>query len=548
MAVMDYMERFFGRLFSWCERNLLLVTVFFFALTAAIRCGFAFTAWRFFGFPYQRYDPYMYVVKGMEIVAGDWSPVRTHGLGWPAVLGGIFRIWHGSSAFENLVIASIVAALLSALSLLPFLYIGKKIDAHPHAYLLSLVLFSSSFLLTLPENDSIAMADPLFVLLFLISLCFLYGSRRRQPLLAMGGAVAGLAYFVKPVGLFIVPVIVLSYWLWTEDKWRAARGIVLFICVFAAVSAPFLLARHAVFGSFFSYGENSKYFSDTYTDAWGEAVSPVSFITYLATHGMGDYIDKFVIGGFLFVFGMFLSAMTPYFFGFLHYSSREAGVFNDRLYPLWIACVVWIVGLTPVFHIYGNPRHLLPLIPLCILMGAVGLRHLAGGMHRPAIAYAGIIVFSFIFLIVPFSITVFFSKEKHVIMRDGAIWARELAPLLAGNVAIGNGSDILMMQYPDSRVGGRGMLDMYAPQSHVAVRYPGKFDRVEDFRAWLKSADIAYVVFDDVVKESFAFAPDKYLSIYTGVDFPPYLVPFYSNYEGNSQWKVRVFRVNRQLL
>src|SRR3989344_7760739 len=185
MAFMTRAEHFFGGLLARCERHPALTTAFFFAFTLAVRYGFAFAAWGFFGFPFQRYDPYMYVVKGLEIAAGDFSPIRTHGLGWPVVLGAVFRFWHGSSVFENLAISSTVATFFSALALFPLLYLMKKIDTHPRTFFLLLVLFSTSFLLTLPENDSIAMADPLFTFLFLVSLCFLYAARGHEPFLAV---------------------------------------------------------------------------------------------------------------------------------------------------------------------------------------------------------------------------------------------------------------------------------------------------------------------------------------------------------------------------
>lgn len=539
---------FLERLFSWYEKHPVLVTAFFFFLTLCVRYGFAFGAWRFFGFPFQRYDPYMYAVKGAEIARGDFLPISTHGLGWPALIGAVLWITGIRTPLENLATASVLAVVISAASIFPFMYIGRCISENARTRVLFLCLFASSFLLTLPENDSIAMADPLFVFLFLVSMYFLYAARVRPALLLVSGAVAAMAYFVKPVGLFTVPIAVISYALWARTPYQAVRGALLFICAFAAVATPFLLHRNAAFGSFFNYGENSNYFAATYTDAWGEAVPAVSFSAYAAQASLGDYVNKVFVGGFLFVLAMILAAMTPYFFGFLDYIGSNSRASLSVLYPVFIACCIWIIGLTPVFHIYGNPRHILPIIPLCILLGGVGLARLAEVSPRRNAAYIAVIFFSFVFLVVPFLIAVFFSKEKKIVMRDGAVWARHIAPLIKGVVAIGNGSDVLMAQYPDSSVGGRGMLSMHAPASGISIRYPGKFDSVEDFRSWLKAAGISYVIFDDAVKESFPFAPDKYLSIYTGVDFPPYLVPFYSNYESNSQWKIRVFKVNTALL
>ena len=113
---------------------------------------------------------------------------------------------------------------------------------------------------------------------------------------------------------------------------------------------------------------------------------------------------------------------------------------------------------------------------------------------------------------------------------------------------MGHGSDIFMSFFPDARAGGNGLMSMTAPQSGRKIAYPGKVADLDELRSWLKKRDIDYVILDSVKKRGFAFAPEKYLSIYTGTSFPAYLKEVYSNYETDSQWKVRAFKVDKKRL
>lgn len=519
----------------------------FFVVALIIRYFVSFTLWHFVNFPVQRYDPYLYVIKGLEIAHGDWSPIRTHAIGWPITLGIVFRFIGRSSLFENFVIASLASVFISALAIVPLYSIAKRVSANARALFLVMAFFCVSWPLTILENDSIAMSEPLFVFLFLSSIALLYAARASPRLMPFCGAIGGLAYWVRPNGIFILPILVISYWLWNRRRGMAAciTHCALTACAFFLTAAPFLYERLIWFGSAFNYGENNHYFAESYTDAWGTAIPPISFSQYMATHSLGDYFNKFGIGGIGLITLMLAAAAAPHLLTVGCYAVSKARK-NSALYPLWTAAGVWFISLIPVFHIYYNPRHLIPLAPFVLIASACGFHALIKNeKNQRALVAAGIIVPT-LFMAMFFSFVLFFVKEKNIMMRDGMIWANQLSVMLKGTVAIGSGSDIFMMQFPDTQVGGRGMLSLTAPKSGVTVAYPGKVASMDALRPWFHANAIDYIVLDDFIKKSFPYAPDKHLSIYTGTLFPPYLTEIYSNYKTNSQWKIRVFSVNKK--
>lgn len=537
------MERALQSLFDWVRRRPIAAAVAAFFVALLVRYTIAFGIWHLIGFPFQRYDPYIYTLKGLEIASGDFSPIRTHAIGWPLALGALFSFVRASSIFENLALSSLFAVFLNAACVLPFLYLAWKVAPTARAATIAAGFFIFAFNLILPENDSIAMSEPLFLLLFLSSLAFLHAARQRPVFLNASAAAAAAAYWVRPNGILLLPIILAIYCLWSGNRAQTYARMVAAALLFAALSLPFLYQRQSYFGSAFDYRENSRFFAETYTDAWGAAIAPQSFGMYLSTRTPEDLFRKFGIGGIGLVAVAFFVYLLPHIAG-MAFQASAPDTDRRRLWPLWIACGIWAVGLIPVFHIYYNPRHILPLIPPMLIVSAIGFDALIGTRPRGNGLAGAVVAMQALSLIIYAAVYIFVSQDKYVAMRDGFAWARELAPRLTGTVAMGNGSDILMMMRPDTRIGGRGMMDMVASASRAAVVYPGKFNSLPELMPWLEESGVSHIVLDDMVKRQFLFAPDKYLSIYTGTDFPYYLREEYSNYDTNSQWKVRSFRID----
>lgn len=537
------MEHALESLFDWIERRPFVAIIVAFFVALLVRYVIAFGIWHLIGFPFQRYDPYIYTLKGLEIASGDFSPIRTHAIGWPLALGALFHFVRASSIFEHLALSSLLAVFLSAASIFPFLYLARKITSSSRATLIAGGFYIFAFNLILPENDSIAMSEPLFLLLFLSSLAFLYAAREKPIFLNAAVAAAAAAYWTRPNGVLLLPIILAIYFLWNGNRAQTYMRMASASLLFIAISIPFLYQRHAYFGSAFDYGENGRFFAETYTDAWGAAITPQSFGSYFSTHTLEDLFRKFGIGGAGLIAVAFFIYLLPHIAGMAFQGSAPYAD-RRRLWPLWITCGIWALGLIPVFHVYYNPRHILPLIPPMLIVSAIGFDALIGTRERRNALLGAIVSMQALSLVVYAAVYIFVSQDKYVAMQDGFAWARELAPRLTGTVAMGNGSDILMMMRPDTQIGGRGMMDIVAPLSRTAIIYPGKFNSLPELMPWLEERGVHHIVLDDMVKRQFIFAPDKYLSIYTGTDFPYYLQEEYSNYDTNSQWKVRAFWID----
>ncbi len=517
----------------------------FFLIAAAVRIGLEMYVSYIVMFPIQKYDSYIYILKALEIVRGDWSPIRTHAIGLSAFMAPFLYAWGATSIFENLLVGILITAVTGAAAVFPIGWLAFRLTASKKTIDAALIAFIFSFPLIISDNLFI-LTEPLFTLLFLTAICFVYKARDNPAFAYAASGVAGLTYWVRPNGIIVLPIVLVSCWAW---KKMPLGGLLLrsaaMIAIFFAVASPMLLMRQAEFGSAFNYGENSKYFVERYVDVWGAAPS-VTLPHYLKTHTAAEIFNRFITTGICLVLLYFAYSILPQLFFFLQGAVRT---WRDPVwFPVWAAIGIWIMSLIPIFHLYYLLRHVFPIAPLGILVAVAGLRATAPHDVRDERLFFGMFAASQIILLcVSLSTFIFvarlFVKDISRMNRDRlqvALWA---STNVKGVLATGNGIDIMML-LPDAKIGGRGLQDIIAPQSGLSLTYPGKFDSITEAMPVLRTRKVTHILLEDQIFNPLPFVPNKYLLIYTGETIPPYLKEIYSNYETNSQSKARIFRID----
>lgn len=530
--ILDSFESKLNKAFNYFEKHLSLTLVVLFALALAIRL---------FLTPYNivlREDAYVYLLKSLEITKGNFNPILTHLIGWSLFMAPFFYLFGSTSIFQNMIYARIISDFVGALSIFPLAYIGKELldDKRSLIFLLILFVFSSQLII----SSTSALTEPLFTFLLLMSVYFIIKARENQNYILIASLFGAFAYYVRPNGIFVLLIILFSFFLLRREIPKFSYKYIIYITViFFAISAPFLYQRYTHFGSAFFYGENSKYFVDTYQQVWSNNVPVPSLMDYLSTHTFTDYIDKFIIRGFFkiifyYVYFGVISPLLLFFFlyGILRY-------FNDKKFlPLIVTFFIWIIGLTPVWDIYGTPRHLYPTIPFVLIFSTVAVNEVfKNNRYRNVLLSLFLIVFILFSLIIPVG---YWYKSPQSSVHDGLEWGRWAAQNIKGKIAIIEGGDLIMMHLPDTMVSGVGQLDLYAPTSNLSVVRPGYFENLSSAMEWFKEIGVTHLALDDnnINRRSYL------REIYSGKEIPSYLIEVYSNYDTDSKWKMRIYYIN----
>ena len=443
-----------------------------------------------------REDAYRYLLKGFEITQGDWTPVHTHFIGWSIPIAFFLKIFGIKSIFKGMILSRILSIFLICFSIFPFSGLANKLVAKKAA-ITAVMAFALSPIMI--QAGISAYNEPLFILLVISTIYYLANSTKPTNVV-VATVLASLSYYVKPNGIFLLVVIVLS--LIFPLKQRRRNWLFLLLVVpflFLLVSQPHLQARYEAFGSAFNYGENSKYFVDSYQQVWSSNIPTPSIFDYLATHSIGDYFRKFIIEGLLKVLTTFSTILGKYWFilfslGTVKYLILDRSQKSNILFILFF---VFLVGFTPVFEVFGAARHLIVLLPFAFIISSKFLLDLLGESKGN-----NILIFSFMLLLflnpqIPISIIdngINMTTPK--IQDEWAIWA---ANNLQGKIAIIEGADLIQMNLSDQpRVGGNKANDSSAEQSSRSYHRPSNYNNLEEAMQDFEKMKFKYLLLDSV--------------------------------------------------
>lgn len=448
-----------------------------------------------------REDAYNFVVKGMEIAHGDFSLDRAQFIGWPLMLGSIFSFLDVSDVFEAMFVARWTSIAIFALCVFVLGRICLRLFGREgyHGLVIAIVL---AFMFAYRTGDAArsALAESLIVLCTLVVTWLLLKActtdRIRLGYAALSAAVSGIAYYVRPYGLFLFAAILLVILLVSRKHRRrmVTAGLVA-IGVFVIVTLPDLYARYTSFGSPLDYGSNSKYFVDHYEFVWADNVAAPSFWQYLTTHDWGQYYHKFIREGILVVLYYLWIGLLPVAWIALSIAGAVSIFRSGRraLYFAPLAVLVSVAGMTIVFHIYGSIRHLIYLVPL-LLITAGAFFFVLDRARFDIKNIAGTFMIAFVLATVPGIYGLHPDRIEIPQVKDHwAVWA---ADNLSGNVAIVEGGDILEMSQHYERRGWRIAKAFQSVEPRINTIRPGVYRDLSRALEEFRRRNIRYLITD----------------------------------------------------
>jgi 4-amino-4-deoxy-L-arabinose transferase-like glycosyltransferase len=502
-------------------------------------------------------DAYVYFLKAIEIAHGNFIPSQSQAVGLSLFSAPFFLIFGNDSLLHNMAVAKVVSCLFGAAVIFPIYLLVKEL-ADRRTRLIALLIFS--FWSVLVFNAAEFLTEPLFSFFFLFSLYFsvVYIKRRRaapeamthpdlplerrtsQLLLLIEGNssiylsffFAGLAYYVRPNGFFLLAILLLVYLVvGFKNLKKLIIPLLIGVVIFWATAAPFLWQRYEAFGSPFTYGENDKYWVEDYNLIWANNIPVPSFGDYLKSHTPKQMFDRFAVEGFgRVMFDLFRPKDLPLLCFFL-FVGLGFKITKKEYWPLYISLAVFVGGLSLIYYVFNTSRHVLPLFPILIIFMAVGVNEVLKN-HKYKELLIGLFIVCFILL----SLTAYVKgKNPAAEMPDWAVWA---AQNIKGKIGIVEGGDYVMMNLADASTAGVGQKDLYAPVSGLSVTKPGYFYSLSEALSYFKQIDMNYVLLDNHL------GGRGYLKQIESLEYSRYFKEVYSNADSDSAWKVKIYQIN----
>ena len=524
-------------LFNWLEDNTLLALFLFVAINIAARLTYlAFISHYSPGALLIRVDGYIYMLKSLEMLQGNWLPMRTHASGWPFLLMPFFYLIQQKSIFEMMIYSHFLSVVISSLTIIPLYLVSKEIFQNKKAVFTTLIIFTC-FFWTIYGSLGL-FTEPIFGLLLLFIIYCLLKYRDHPHYLIIASLLAGVSYWIKPNGIFVLLIILLTLWLLRKKVahfryHHFSRAI----SIFFITALPFLYQRYLYFGSPFYYGENSKYFVDEYNQLWGAAYPDVSFFEYLGSHSFVEIFNRFAVFGFGSLTFSLLTLTLPFSIFFVWGVMRflKDAPFTSLLVTLG----VWIISFTPIYAVYFTPRHLFPILPIAAILITAGVLSLIKYIRYQNLVLLAIATTGICFISVSYFYPQYYFLEKTP--REALTMSRWIAENVRGKIAMAASNDIVMMNLSDTTVAQLGLFDLRAPKTGLQVVYPGKIDDIDQLTKWLRNNHVEYLVID---RDHMPRITPQ-LKISTIKKLPSYYKKIYHDYSVESSWEAEIYKLNR---
>jgi hypothetical protein len=529
-------ERLLDRLFNWFEDNTLLGLLILILINITTRLIFLGGANYFsYGALLLRVDGYVYMLKSLEMLRGDWVPMTTHASGWSFLLMPFLYFIQHKSLFEIMALSNFFSIFISSLTIIPLYLVSKEIFQTKKSALITLVIFTS-FYWSIYSSLGL-LTEPIFGILLLFVIYFLFKYKKDPRYLIIASILAGICYWIRPNGIFVLAIILITLW-FLRKKVAHFRyhHLTQSISIFFITAFPFLYQRYLNFGSPFYYGENSKYFVDEYHKLWGTAYPNVSFFEYLSTHSLIEIFNRFVVFGFGNLIFSSLAITLPFsiflVWGIVRFLK------DQRFSILLITLGVWIISLVPIYAIYFTPRHLFPILPIASILIAAGVLSLVKYFHYKNIILLIMAVTGACFISVAFFYPQYYFLTKNP--KEAILTARWIAENVRGKIAVAGGNDLIMIHLPDTTVSGRSLFTLKAPRTGLEIVYPGHINDIDQLTRWLKENNVDYVS----INRDYTHRIIPPLKISTIKELPYYYEKIYHDYSVESSWETEIYKLN----
>jgi len=193
-----------------------------------------------------------------------------------------------------------------------------------------------------------------------------------------------------------------------------------------------------------------------------------------------------------------------------------------------------------MYSVYLDTRYFDGTIPFVLIFSVIAIKDvLKTNKHKNILLSLLLIIFILFSVMSQFTVRQSYSSAKN--------YENELLQLgkwvadnnIKGKIAINEGGDLIMMNFPDATIGGVGLLDLYAPKSNLSVLRAGYFEDLKSGMDWLNEMNVTHLVLD----ERTIGTKRPYLKeIYSGKEIPSYLKEMY--YDKDSEVKARLYYIN----
>jgi len=322
-------------------------------------------------------DGLAYLLNGIAHVNGDFSQHPHRSVGWDLVLTPFFSLIDTNEIIVYSNISRIVSISISLVCIILVFFLGKKFFNEKYS-LIAAGLYA--FEPHLNYNSGLGLSEPLFHLLTLTSLIFLFKDKSKFIIISLG--LAALVWWTRFNGISIVLIIILIYFLVNKKDIKFFRNLFIGIVLFLIVISPILIERNNQFGDPLYFSYSNSVFSGSYEEMISiqSKNNSTDTIGFIQENGILKFIDTFFVNGLFNVVSTLTRILFPYLIILfpigIFFSLRAFDQEKKYVKINWLIIIFSCLSLILTFSIISEKRYLYFLFPFIIIFSVIPIQRL----------------------------------------------------------------------------------------------------------------------------------------------------------------------------
>lgn len=320
-------------------------------------------------------DNLAYALNAIAHTNGDFSQPPHRAIGWSLFLSPFFSFLDSDNFLDYSNLARSISIAVSTSSIFLVYGIGRKFFDSRYA-LVTACLFA--FLPYLNYNSTMALSEPLFILVILSSFYFLLHSNSKFIILSL--IFAGLAYWIRLNGIVIFFIISITYLLTFKKSQIYLRNYGIALFFFILLLSPMLMQKYEQYDDPFYSSYQGTIFSKNYEDLISniDTKTQTSASNYIESEGILNFINNFIFSGIINSLSILSHLSFPYLFILIpfgiFFSFRAFDQKSQYVKANWIFILSSIFSMCLIVSVVPEKRFLLFLLPFLVLFSVIPIQ------------------------------------------------------------------------------------------------------------------------------------------------------------------------------
>jgi len=502
-----------------------------------------------------------YTLDAIQYSQGDFFIPAKKNPGWPLFISPFMLLVDSDNFIDYSNLVRVLSLSIATFAIWPAYLLGRKFFNEKYSIVVA-ILFA--FEPHLNYNATQGLSEPVFILMFIVSIYFILNQNPRYAILSF--LFAGILWWIRLEGVILVLTLTVIYFINFRKSPKMVRNYVFSIIVFLIVVSPMFVQRYNQFGDPLYFYFGGSLFVDEYSMLFAEGIKDEdkSALSYIKEKGIFAFFYKFIISGLYNILSIESRILFPYLIilvpiGIL-FSFRAFDQNKKYIKANWITILITSLSLAIIFSIVPERRYLFPLYPFLIIFATIPIQRLTEyGINTflPSQKYKKICLMVIIILVVILSSTfthgvgdygfgkVDVEKENEKIQYarflvnelDGRMLAEEGTSEYTRNIQITEDPEIFKsIKAPRVR---DPHPDTYTSGNWAQVNVYGK--TIEELISNGEQYGLKYIAIRGDGAYYFPFLDD----VYENERKYPYLIKVYDSDErGLKKFKVKVFEID----